>query len=219
MAEHLTETTPSLEERKLALEETKVEIEFEKLRVERLKGWTTGGSIVMSLLIAALTIAFGMWSQHRQVMTQIDLQNRQSKAQLDLQEMSARSQFEIKAAEVVMDTNIPGVTHNKAKALLALFPGRLPENFAKSFDPSKYTEKPLSNTTGHRPSFANLFGPQTSYLKIPWPTSPRPSTWPTLMPKTIPSSDTLVSVLDSASTPSPTPSPKPSPTSSARETP
>ncbi len=129
MVEHLTETTPSLEERKLSLEEKKLEIEKEKLKVERLKAWTTGGSIVISLLIAALTISFGVWSQHKQTMTQIDLQDKQ-----------AKSQFEIKAAEIVMNTNTPRVTHNKAKALLALFPERLPKNFAESFEAGNFSE-------------------------------------------------------------------------------
>lgn len=142
-----TETPPTIEEKKLALEEKKVEIEFEKLRVERLKGWTTGGSIVISLLIAALTLAFGIWSQHKQVMTQIDLQNRQAKAQLELQEQNAKAQFEIKAAEIVMNTNSPRVTRNKAQALANLFPDHLPSNFAESFDPNAYDAHVLRSLT------------------------------------------------------------------------
>lgn len=120
-------TSESFEERKFTLEEKKLELEMQKIKIERFKGWATGGSIVISLLIAAVTIAFGIWSQHKQVMMQIALQDKQ-----------AKSQFEIQAAEIVMNTDTPGVTHNKAKALLALFPDTLPKNFAESFDPSKY---------------------------------------------------------------------------------
>jgi hypothetical protein len=131
----------SLEERKLALEEKKLELEKERVRLERLNARTTRSSIVISVLIAALTIAFGVWSQYKQAMTQLAIQDKQATSQLELEEKTAKSQFEIKAAEIVMNTDIPGVTRHKAKALLALFPEKLPSNFAASFDPDKYAEK------------------------------------------------------------------------------
>lgn len=122
----------SLEERKLEIEEKKLELEKEKISLERLNAWTTRSSVVISILIAALTVSFGVWSQHKQVMTQLAIQDKQ-----------AKSQFEIKAAEIVMNTDIPGVTYNKAKALLALFPEMLPPNFAESFNPDKYAAHEL----------------------------------------------------------------------------
>lgn len=157
MADPAEKLTFSLADRKLALEEKKVEIEQERLRIERLTAWTTGGSIVISLLIAALTISFGIWSQHEQVITQLDIQEKQAKAQLELgertaksqlevEERNARSQFQIKAAEIVMNTDTPRVTRNKARALLALFPETLPSNFAQSFDPKQFGSKQQATT-------------------------------------------------------------------------
>src|SRR5262245_56919808 len=50
----------------------------------------------------------------------------------------ARSQFEIKAAEIVLQTRSPGEASDKAIVLKELFPNRLPENFAQSFNPEKF---------------------------------------------------------------------------------
>src|SRR6266850_1209425 len=98
-----------LEKEKLKLEESKLEIEWQKAK------WTAL-SITVPLLAAILTVAYGIWSVHEQ----------------------SQSQFEIKAAEIVMGSSGPGESLNKARAFVALFPGKLPRNFATSFDPKEF---------------------------------------------------------------------------------
>src|SRR5687768_5006000 len=115
------------ETRKLEIEEKKLELEFERIRVERIKAWSGNASVIGSILLVAATIALGIWSQHKQGLLQHELQERQ-----------ARAQFELKAAEIVMDTEHPGVTFNKAKALQNLFPNYLSLNFAESFVPDSF---------------------------------------------------------------------------------
>lgn len=112
-----------IEERKLAIEEDrvsvdkrKVDIDAESLQVERFKAWWTGFSIILSLLIGSATLGVGIWQQRRQ----------------------AVEQFEAKAAEIVMNARGPHEALNRAKTLAALFPNRLPPNFAESFDADKY---------------------------------------------------------------------------------
>jgi hypothetical protein len=132
------------------IEYQKLELEREKVRLERFKAWWTGISIIVPLLVAAISISFGMWSQSKQVMVQSEIQAQQAKLQSDmqaqqanlqaeLQNQQARNQFEIKAAEIVMNTEGPLGALRKAKALANLFPDRLPSNFAESFDPEVYT--------------------------------------------------------------------------------
>jgi len=115
-------TAGDLEERRVAVEEKKIELEHEKIRTERLRAWYSSFSIFGSLFVVAGTVALGIWSQYEQ-----------SKLQHSLQDRQAKAQFELKAAEIVMDTNDPGVTRNKARALQALFPQYLSDNFADSF--------------------------------------------------------------------------------------
>ncbi len=110
----------SLDEKKLDIEHDKLQLEREKLILERDKvdverdkaKWTTI-SIVGTALVALLTVGFGIWSQYKQ----------------------AQSQFEIKAAEIVLKTGSAREARDTAKALLAIFPDRLPKNFAEQFDP------------------------------------------------------------------------------------
>lgn len=124
-------TTPAaatdLERRKIEIEEKKIEIEFDRIRIEKIKAWTGSLSTFASLLVVAGTIAIGIWSQYEQAKLQHDIQDRQAKAQ-----------FELKAAEIVMSTDNPDVTLNKAKAIQALFPQYLSTNFAESFVPQSF---------------------------------------------------------------------------------
>lgn len=127
--------------RNVDLEQRKLEIEEQKLKVERIKAWTGNASIVLSLLIAGATISVGIWSQYQQSKLQLALQEEQTKNQSIIQKQQAESQFELKAAEIVMNSNRPIETLNKAKALQNLFPKHLPDHFAASFDPTTYTNK------------------------------------------------------------------------------
>jgi hypothetical protein len=128
-----------VEREKLELERAKVELEGEKLKVEKFKALWTGISIMVPLLVAVITIGFGVWSQMKQSQNQFEIQKLQAEIQSELQRQQARSQFEIKAAEIVMNTETPLGAQTKAKALANMFPDRLPSNFAASFDPDSYS--------------------------------------------------------------------------------
>jgi hypothetical protein len=104
---------------KLDLERVKIELEHEKIKLERNKAIWTSLSIFIPLLIAALTIAFNSWSQVQQT----------------------KSDFILQAAEIVMSSETPTGSYNRARALAALFPEQLPSNFqsfAEAFNPEKY---------------------------------------------------------------------------------
>lgn len=102
-------------------------LELEKLDVERMKAWITGGSLMVPLMVAAITFALGVRNQ-----------NQQARLQREAQEATERAQFELKAAEVVLDVKGPVAAKNKARALKALFPKRLPDDFVTSFNPSDF---------------------------------------------------------------------------------
>jgi hypothetical protein len=98
------------------LEVEKLKLEKEKLKVERMKAIWSAISIVVPLIAATATIFYGIWSQRQQ----------------------ASSQFEIKAAELVMSTESPLQAKDKAKALRALFPDRISQEFCDSFNPGNF---------------------------------------------------------------------------------
>ncbi len=143
-----------LESRKLELEEEKVSNEREKIRIERVRSWTGNGSIFGSVLVVAGTVCLGIWSQYNQGQLQHQLAERQAKAQ-----------FELKAAEIVMSTNDPGVTQNKAKALQALFPQYLSENFASSFVPDDFARPTeIAATPAVQPS-TSVRAPSPTFIR------------------------------------------------------
>lgn len=102
-------------------------LEQEKLDVERMKAWITGGSLMVPLMVAALTFALGVWNQ-----------SQQARLQRESQENAERAQFELKAAEIVMNEKGPVGAKNKARALKALFPTKLPDDFVTSFKPDDF---------------------------------------------------------------------------------
>ena len=89
------------------LDTIKLKLEFERIKVERFKAMGTFLSIVIPLIITALTIFYGVL-----------MQNQQSK-----------TNFQIKAAEIVMNAASPQAATNKAIVLSELFPDRLPKDF------------------------------------------------------------------------------------------
>ncbi len=109
----------------LKLEREKFEyqkiLEDKKLEVEQLKAWLNGGSIVIPLLLGAITLAW------------------QSRTAAKLKEREARDAFELKAAEIVFTGDSARATKNKARALTVLFPKRLPSNFGDAFEPEKFS--------------------------------------------------------------------------------
>ena len=59
--------------------------------------------------------------------------------QFALEAERAKADFELKAAEIVLNSESPYAAAGKAGALAKLFPDRLPPDFAKSFDPKLYS--------------------------------------------------------------------------------
>jgi hypothetical protein len=102
-------------------------LEVDKLEVERLKAWITGISYMVPLMVAALSFLMSVRSQAEQ-----------SRLQRESQEKTALAQFELKAAEIVLAEKGPVGLLNKARALKALFPHRLPEDFVSKFNPADY---------------------------------------------------------------------------------
>lgn len=103
----------------VSLEREKLSIEREKLEVERIKAKWNAIAVVVPLLAAILTVAFGLWTHNQQ----------------------AESQFEIKVAEIVMQSGSPMEALGRAQAFMAMFPDRLPKDFAKPFDPQEFTNQ------------------------------------------------------------------------------
>ena len=138
----------------LEFEREKLELEREKVKLERFKTWWTGIAIIIPLVVAIVTIGFTSQSQHDQ-----------AKLQLELQTQEAKTQFELKAAEIVMNTESPLGAQIKAKALASLFPDRLPKNFAASFDPNLYSKPAAVGTQIPGTGAANGFTNQANWNK------------------------------------------------------
>ena len=109
----------------IALERSKFEfhkeLERKKLEVEQTKAWLTGASILTPILLGWITLVLQLRSTYK------------------LRERQAKDDFELKAAEIAMAAETPSAARNKALALAALFPGRLPSNFADEFRPEKFS--------------------------------------------------------------------------------
>ena len=100
------------DESKFDAEREKLALERERLQVERYKAKWSAAAVGVPLLGLVFTAATGIWNQHRQ----------------------SQLSFALKAAEIIMATDNPEATKNKALALGTLFPQHLPKEFAKSFD-------------------------------------------------------------------------------------
>jgi len=106
----------SLEQVHLEFELARLSLEERSLCIEERAALWNSLALGIPLLVAALTLGLGVRNREQQ----------------------DRRSFQAKAAEIVMDPRGPVSTLNRAKALAALFPGNLPEDFADSFDPSEY---------------------------------------------------------------------------------
>ena len=92
--------------KKIELEQQKLEVERKKLEVEKIKARWTGLSILIPLLIVAITLVANSYFQKEQ----------------------AEREFKIQAAQTVMDTDRADTVKNRAEALATLFPEYLSEN-------------------------------------------------------------------------------------------
>ena len=108
--DELTDITP--------FEKAKLRNDYEQIKIERFKAWATVLSIVIPILIASITIIYGVWSQNER----------------------AKSDFEIKAVEIILNSSSLKAATNKAIVLSELFPNRLPRDFKdKLIDSNKNT--------------------------------------------------------------------------------
>lgn len=130
------EVAIEIERKKLAIEERRLANEERQAR-----GWKsyvalfgTPLAIVASIAVSAFTIT-----------NQISENNKQAKLEISENNKQAKVDFELAAAEIAMNTDSPTGTRNRANAMKALFPKRLPETFGVKFDPSKYEAQ---NSTG-----------------------------------------------------------------------
>lgn len=115
---------PSSSSDALKLEREKFEyqkdLERQKLEVERLKAWSTGGSILIPLILGVSTLAW------------------QTRSANKLKDRDAKDLFDLKAAEIIFKTDSTIGSRNRARALTALFPDRLPSDFGETFEPKKF---------------------------------------------------------------------------------
>jgi hypothetical protein len=124
MSETNAKAATSVERKELSLEEQKLEIERLKLDVERRKAVWGIAAVAVPVLAVSATVMLGVWSQHQR----------------------ARDDFTLKTAEILLASRGPDEVRNKARALAALFPSRLPRDFAQSFEPDSYGNAPVSES-------------------------------------------------------------------------
>ena len=117
----------SIEQMKLALEQRKVEIEERREHRENLSRWFVRIGVGIPLVAAVITAII---STHLQ-----------ARSELKLEKLKAKNEFETRAAEIVMATDSPSETHGRARALAALFPEQLGDNFAAQFKPDNYSNR------------------------------------------------------------------------------
>lgn len=113
-----------IEKEKIALEREKFLFEKEKLKSDRISKVITILTIIIPIIICLVTYYQST-------------QNLKRQAEID---------FELKSAEIIMDTSNVIASYNKAQALKALFPDRIPETFAERFEPQKYGTTSSNNT-------------------------------------------------------------------------
>jgi len=100
----------------MALEQKRLEIETQKLDLERSKAKWTAISVVVPLLAATATVAYGFWSTQKQ----------------------SELNFQLEAAKSIMQAPNPNEALGRAEFFTQIFPGRLPNNFIKPTDTTKY---------------------------------------------------------------------------------
>jgi hypothetical protein len=101
---------PNLEKEKLQIEREKLKLEQEKTNLEYSKARWTAGSIIVSVVAAAGTIGFGLWSTYKQ----------------------AESQFQVEVAKSIMQGTTTYDMAGRLEFYKRIFPGRLPPTFAQS---------------------------------------------------------------------------------------
>jgi hypothetical protein len=105
-----------IEAEKLELERKKLQLEYDKLALERFKAWWSGVAVIVPSSPSPLPLVSVSGVNTRRPKT-----------------ISA-----LKAAEIIMNTDNPTVTRNKAKALASIFPKQLPPDFGTALNPEDF---------------------------------------------------------------------------------
>lgn len=108
----------------LVVERQHIRLAEDRNRIERIKYLIGIVSIVVSI-----TIAIVAYIHH-----------------LNIQEQRAKADFEIKAMEIILNSNTPEDMYNKAKLMAELFPMRVPENLHKKIEKSYGLSRGERNT-------------------------------------------------------------------------
>lgn len=124
-----------IEERKLDLERAKFEFEKEKHKSETDQKRQDSRNELIKAIVAAVSLGvpflvaiIGLWAEGRN-------RRHDEIAQRQSREKNEELQFQLKAAEIALDVRISAEIRPKAEALAQLFPGRLPQDFARNLDP------------------------------------------------------------------------------------
>jgi type II secretory pathway component PulL len=135
----------SIEQQRLDLDRQKYvtdsEVKKEELRIQQSQKLWTAISTVIPFIAVLLTVGYSAWS-FRQQTRQLNEQRREDAEETNNQRAEdAKLQFELKSAEIAFKAETPLAVGYRAKALKAMFAGRLPDNFLSNYDPFDFGER------------------------------------------------------------------------------
>jgi len=123
-----------LEQDKFRLDQSRLRLDEERFKVEKkFKAWTML-SIVIPLIVIAVSVSISVWSQYKQ----------------------AQTDFVLRAVDTVMTSKSPSEAQNKLNALLFLFPNQMPDDFSTLL--SKFNSDDFSEDSNYenKMNFLNL---------------------------------------------------------------
>jgi hypothetical protein len=130
----VTQTVTALDEQKFQLEKDKLEFERQKFEADTKE--KKRNFIVSFVQVAGAIIAIGVpiWLAYWQNRNEIKRRRDDEANELVRRREDETLQFQLKAAEIALDASDSSLVAGKAAALVALFPDRLPKDFAASLD-------------------------------------------------------------------------------------
>jgi hypothetical protein len=93
--------------------------------------WVAVATVTVGLFVPLMVAALGYWATASN-------QEAQARRDFELAAQQSRRDFELEAARIVLNAENPTAIYNKARALKALFPGRLSPTFATQFEPARF---------------------------------------------------------------------------------
>lgn len=130
-----SQTNSGIEEKKLDLDREKLAFEKTKHKDEIDQKKQDSHNDLVKIIVSAASLGIplivaiiGFW---------VEARNRRKNEEIERasREQNETLQFQLKAAEIALDVRNSAEIQPKAAALAQLFPKRLPNNFAKDFDP------------------------------------------------------------------------------------